>query len=84
VGLVNVDTLRDVPPYERASRRVADFTMPLSVLRTATPDDPLAEVIALSGRARVGNVVVFDGDRLVGVISPEAVAARQDVSRATP
>lgn len=83
-GLVNVDTLRAVPPYERASRRVADYTLPLSMLRTAKPDDTLADVMMRPGRARVGHVVVFDGDRLVGVASPEAVAAGQAVSRATP
>jgi CBS domain-containing protein len=73
-----------VPPYERASRRVADYTLPLSMFRTAEPDDTLADVMMRPGRTRVSHVVVFDGDRLVGVVSPEAVAAGQAVSRATP
>ncbi len=83
-GLVNVDTLRAVPPHERAMRRVADYTVPLSRMRTARPDDKLADVMTRPGRARVDHVVVFDGDRLVGIVAPSAVASLQAVSRATP
>ncbi len=83
-GLVNVDTLRAVPPYERAMRRVADYTVPLSAMRTARPDDKLADVMMRPGRARVDHVVVFDGDRLVGIVAPSAVASLQAVSRANP
>jgi CBS domain-containing protein len=83
-GLVNVDTLRAVPAHDRAMRRVADYTVPLSAMRAARPDETLADVMLRPGRARVDHVVVFDGDRLVGIVSPESVAARQGVSPATP
>jgi Zn-dependent protease len=83
-GLVNVDTLRAVPPHERAMRRVADYTVPLSAMRTARPDDTLADVMLRPGRARVDHVVVFDGDRFVGIVSPESLASRPGVSPATP
>ncbi len=83
-GLVNVDTLRAVSPYERAMRRVADYMVPLAAMRTARPDDKLADVMMRPGRPRVDHVVVFDGDRLVGIVAPSAVASLQAVSRANP
>ena len=65
-------------------RRVQDFAVPTATFRSAHPDDLLAEVAARPVRGRVGHMLVFDGDRLVGLVSPEALAPGPEVSRATP
>jgi hypothetical protein len=65
-------------------RRVQDFAVPIATIRVAHPDDRLAEIAARAARGRVGHTLVFDDDRLVGLVSPEAVASGQAVSPASP
>jgi Zn-dependent protease len=69
-GLVNVDQLRAVPPFERATRRVLDYAVPLQMIRTAQRGDPLAAVTLRPSRGPSDAVLVFDGDRLVGIVTP--------------
>ncbi|HYV59433.1 MAG TPA: hypothetical protein VFA62_05110, partial [Acidimicrobiia bacterium] len=61
-----------------------DFAVPVATFRAAHPDDLLADVAARPVRGRVGHTLVFDGDRLVGLVSPEALAPGPEVSRAAP
>jgi hypothetical protein len=65
-------------------RRVQDFAVPIATLRSAHPDDLVADLAARPVRGRVGHTLVFDGERLVGLVAPEALAPGQAVSRATP
>jgi Zn-dependent protease len=84
-GLVSVDRLRSAPAApEGGARRVQDYMVPVATIRAAHPDDRLADVAVRPTRGRAGHTLVFDGDRLVGLVSPEAVASGQTVSRATP
>ncbi|HMF82369.1 MAG TPA: site-2 protease family protein [Acidimicrobiia bacterium] len=83
-GLVSLDRLRSAPPQEGVLRRVQDFAVPVATFRSAHPDDLLADVAARPVRGRVGHTLVFDGDRLVGLVSPEALVPGPAVSRATP
>jgi Zn-dependent protease len=83
-GLVSVDRLRSAPAPEGVMRRVQDFAVPVATFRSAHPDDLLADVAARPVRGRVGHTLVFDGDRLVGLVPPEALAPGQVVSRAGP
>ncbi|HKA92396.1 MAG TPA: site-2 protease family protein, partial [Acidimicrobiia bacterium] len=83
-GLVSVDRLRSAPAQAGVMRRVQDFAVPVATLRSAQPDDLIAEVAARPARSRVGHTLVFDGDRLVGIVTPEALTPGQAVSRATP
>lgn len=83
-GLVSIERLRSAPPQEGVMRRVQDFAVPTATFRSVHPDDLLAEVAARPVRGRVGHMLVFDGDRLVGLVSPEALAPGPEVSRATP
>lgn len=83
-GLVSVDRLRAAPLQEGVMRRVQDFAIPTATFRSAHPDDLLADLAARPVRGRVGHTLVFDGDRLVGLVPPEALAPGQPVSRATP
>ena len=84
-GLVSVDRLRSAPAApEGVARRVQDYMVPVATIRVVHPDDRLADVAVRPTRGRAGHTLVFDGDQLVGLVSPEAVASGQTVSRATP
>jgi hypothetical protein len=83
-GLVSIDRLRAAPLQEGGMRRVQDFVVPTATFRSAHPDDLLADLAARPVRGRVGHTLVFDGDRLVGLVPPEALAPGQGISRATP
>ena len=83
-GLVSIERLRSAPPQEDGLRRVQDFAVPAATFRSAHPDDLLADVAARPVRGRVGHTLVFDGDRLVGLVPPEALAPGSVVSRAAP
>ena len=83
-GLVSVDRLRSAPAYEGVMRRVQDFAVPVATSRVARPDDRLADIAMRPTRGRVGHTLVFDGDQLVGLVSPEALASAQAVSPVTP
>ena len=81
-GLVSVDRLRSAPAHEGVMRRVQDFAVPVETIRVAHPDDRLADIAVRP--ARVGHTLVFDGDQLVGVVSPEAVASGRVVTPVSP
>jgi Zn-dependent protease len=69
-GLANVDQLRSVPPFDTTARRVLDYTVHLPAIRTAKPDDKLADVAARPVRGPSESILVFDGDRLAGIVTP--------------
>jgi Zn-dependent protease len=83
-GLVSIDRLRAAPAHEEAMRRVQEFAVPIATIRVAHPDDLLAAIAVRPARGRVGHTLVFDGDRLVGLVPPEAVASAKTVSPAGP
>jgi hypothetical protein len=65
-------------------RRVQDFAVPVETIRVAHPDDRLADIAVRPGRGRVGHMLVFDGDQLVGLVTPEAVASGQAGQAVSP
>jgi Zn-dependent protease len=84
-GLANVDQLRSVPPNEASHRRVLDHTVQLPSLRRAQPDDRLSDVAALPARGPTQSILVFDGDRFVGIVTPaDLERARAAASTSAP
>jgi Zn-dependent protease len=84
-GLVSLDRLRSVPAHEGVMRRVQDFAVPVGTIRVVHPDDRLADIAVRPARGRVGHTLVFDDDdRLVGLVSPEAITSGQAVSPVSP
>lgn len=73
-GLVTLDVLRRVPPERRAATRLADVAHPLSTVVAARPDEPFSELVGRMGSGPGGRALVFDGGRLVGIVSPTDVA----------
>jgi Zn-dependent protease len=80
-GLANVDQLRSVPAFEATGRRVLDYAVQLPAIRTAAPDDKLADIAVRPARGPSESILVFDGERLVGIVTPvELERARRDAS----
>jgi CBS domain-containing protein len=69
-GLANVEQLRSIPPSEAVTRRVLDYTVQRPLIRTAQRDDRLADVAVRPARGPTESILVFDGDRLVGIVTP--------------
>lgn len=71
-GLIELSDVRRVPAERHASTSVADVMTPLERCAVAAPDDEAVEVLGRAGpRARV---LVLDGDRLVGILTPTDMA----------
>jgi Zn-dependent protease len=79
-GLANVDQLRSVPPHEAATRRVLDYTVQLPLIRTARPDDRLADVAARPARGPAESILVFDDDRFAGIVTPAYLERARDAA----
>jgi Zn-dependent protease len=83
-GLANVDQLRSVPPFEASGRRVLDYTVQLPAIRTAHPDDRLADVAMRRARGPAESILVFgDDDRLVGMVTRAGIE-RARAAASTP
>ena len=79
-GVVTPDRLAAVRPELAHTTRVVDVVVPIGALRTARPEEPIGDVLARRGAGRT--VLVFEGSRLVGVVSPEELQ-RAEAARAT-
>jgi len=73
VGLVTLNRLRSVPPEARAATRLRDVACPPSQIPTASPDEPLLDLLGRMEGCTDGRAVVLDGGRVVGVVSPSDV-----------
>lgn len=77
VGFVTMARLRSVPPDRRAGTSVGAVSWPIDAVPRASPDEALLALLErLEGDAGDGRALVFDADRLVGIITPT------DISRA--
>jgi CBS domain-containing protein len=56
------------------SKRLRDFGHPISEVPTARPQDDLEQLLERIGPRLERRVLVFDGDQLVGILSPADVA----------
>jgi Zn-dependent protease len=74
IGLVTLAQVRAVPSASHGAVRVGDIAIPLARVATAAPGEPVEAVFdRLSGEA--GNrVLVFDGERLVGIVTTTDIA----------
>ena len=72
-GLVTLTRLVEVPPEQRPATRVRDVGVGLDQLAQAAPGESVSAVIPRFARSTDGQVLVVDGGRLVGVISPSDI-----------
>ncbi|MGY1709753.1 site-2 protease family protein [Geodermatophilus sp. SYSU D00758] len=73
-GLVTLNRLRGVPAAARATTRLGDVACPVAEIPVARPGEPLLELLGRMEGCSDGRAVVLDdGGRVVGVVSPSDV-----------
>ena len=75
VGLVTLRHLRALPITARASTMVDTVAAPADLIVRAVPDEPLTDLLERIAVApdHTGRALVFEGPRLVGIISPSDI-----------
>jgi CBS-domain-containing membrane protein len=73
-GIVRLGDLMRMPTGARAEARLRDRARPIAEVPVARPDEDLAALIQRVGASLDQRVLVFDGERLVGIVSPVDVA----------
>ncbi|MEE6177617.1 site-2 protease family protein [Mycobacterium sp. 050134] len=82
LGLVTLNQLRGVAPAQRATTRVVDIALPLDTVPTAAPDEPLTALLGrMSPAGPRSRALVFEADRLAGIVTPTDLARMIDVYR---
>lgn len=69
VGLVGRAALEAVPEALRAQVRAMDVAIPLDRIAVGRPEEPVADLVARLTPGSGGRALVFDGDRLAGIIT---------------
>jgi CBS domain-containing protein len=72
-GLVTLEQLRRVPPAERGSTPVRAVAVPLARVAAFAPADPAEQLLTRVTRESGNRALVFDRDRLVGIVTPADV-----------
>ncbi len=72
-GLVSLAQVK-AASGDRRAMRVRDVMWKLDEVPTARPDEPLIELLERMNRYQATRALVFDGDRLAGIVSPADVA----------
>ncbi|MFN2581354.1 MAG: site-2 protease family protein [Candidatus Dormibacteria bacterium] len=75
-GLVTVNGMKRVPPTQRSFRRAADIMIPRAYVPVARPDELVTDLLARVDARSDGHALVFDGDQLVGMVSPSDIGRR--------
>jgi Zn-dependent protease len=87
-GIVRLGDLVRMPAQDRTTLRLRDRARPISVVPTSRPDEDLAALIQRVGGALDQRVLVFEGGRLVGIVSPvdvaRVLAVRQTLNSGSP
>lgn len=81
-GLLSLRQVRRVPTHERDHVLGRAVAVPRAQIVTAAPDDPLPSVLEHMGHASgsEGRTLVFNGDQLVGIISPSDIQRALDLA----
>lgn len=74
IGVLTLRHVRRMTPQERAVHRVRDVAVPLAELATVGPNEPMDRVFECLADEEVNRVLVVDGDRVVGIITPTDIA----------
>jgi Zn-dependent protease/CBS domain-containing protein len=73
-GLLTVERAERVPAADHRRTTVGEVMLPLAEARVAAPDDALSELLPRVERGAEHRVLVIDGVRLVGIVSPSDVS----------
>jgi CBS domain-containing protein len=72
-GLLTLTALKNVAPEARATTLIRDIACPLKSVPTASPTDPVTNLLGVSEGCSEGRTLVVDNGRLVGIISPSDI-----------
>ncbi len=72
-GLLTLTALKNVEPGARPTTLIRQIICPLEKVSTASPADPISNLLAVSDGCSEGRTLVVDGGRLVGIISPSDI-----------
>ena len=73
-GMVRLSDLVRMPATERATKHLKDLARPIADVPVTSPGEDLSALIGRIGGGIEQRVLVFDGGRLVGIVSPADVA----------
>ena len=73
-GLVTLRGIKQLPAQQRGARHAIDIAIPAASVPVARRDEPLTDLLKRMGTASDGRAMVYDSDRLVGIISPSDIA----------
>jgi Zn-dependent protease len=72
-GLLTLAALKGVAPDVRATTLLKEIICPLDSVPTASPADPIANLLSPPDGCSEGRTLVVDGGRLVGIVSPSDI-----------
>ncbi len=73
-GLLTLAALKNVPPDARMTTLIKEITCPLDRVSTASPADPITNLLNVSEGCSEGRTLVVDSDRLLGIVSPSDIS----------
>ncbi|OCB30565.1 zinc metalloprotease [Mycobacterium malmoense] len=81
-GLITLRQLRDVAPGRRATTTVGEVAQPLHEVPSGAPQEPLTALLERMAPAGPrSRALVFEGDQVVGIVTPTDVARLIEVYR---
>jgi Zn-dependent protease/CBS domain-containing protein len=72
-GLLTLAALKRVAPDARATTLIKDVMCPLDSVSTASPADPINNLLGASDGCSEGRTLVVDRGQLVGIVSPSDI-----------
>lgn len=80
-GLITLAQLREVPPGQRSSTLVGQIAMPLDLVATASPNEPITTLLERLAAKGSNRALVVDGDRVTGIVTAHDLTRVIDVYR---
>jgi Zn-dependent protease/CBS domain-containing protein len=77
-GLVTLDRIKHVPASQRHRTRLADIACPLADIATASPQDPVADLLPRLTECADRRALVFSNGHLAGIITPSDITRMID------
>jgi CBS domain-containing protein len=77
-GLVTLDRIKHVPASQRDRTRLADIACPLADIATASPQDPVADLLPRLTECADRRALVFRDGHLAGIITPSDITRMID------
>ncbi len=77
-GLVTLDRIKNVSAGQRDRTRLADIACPLADVATASPQDPVADILPRLTECADRRALVFSNGHLAGIITPSDITRMID------